>query len=170
MTGWEKYNETWKWSDWGSWSGWSTNAVSSSDTVNVETRWVKHYKTQYNYSKWSQYSNGNGKNGPWKGNWGGVACNYYFERGWSDSQLRWDNNSQGFDMWGTPGVDVWYNQSTRQVENGGHTEYRYRTRYKIYTYYFKKTESKESNTEVQPYQNTDIMVDNVQKWVKYISK
>lgn len=170
MTGWEKYNETWKWSDWSAWSGWSTNAVSGSDTVQVETRWVPHYKTQYNYSKWSQYSNGNGKNGPWQGTWGGVACNYYFERGWSDSQLRWDNNSQGFDMWGTPGVDVWYNQSTRQVENGGHTEYRYRTRYKIYTYYFKKTESKESNTEVQPYQNNDIMVDNVQKWVKYISK
>lgn len=170
MTGWEKYNETWKWSDWGAWSGWSTNPISGSDTVYVETRWVPHYKTQYNYSKWAQNSNGYGKNGPWEGTWGGVYCGYYFERGWSDDPLRWDNNSQGFDMWGTPGVDVWYNQWTRQVENGGHTEYRYRTRTKIYTYYFKKTESKESNTEVQPYQNTDIMVDNVQKWVKYISK
>lgn len=170
MTGWEKYNETWKWSDWGAWSGWSTNPVTGSDTVQVETRWVPHYKTQYNYSKWSQYANGTGKNGPWQGNWGGVWCGYEIYRGWSDSPLTWNNNSQGFDMWGTPGVDPWYNQMTRQVENGGHTEYRYRTRSKVYTYYFKKTESKESNTEILPYQNSDIMVDNVQKWVKYVSK
>ena len=38
MSGWTRYDSSWKWSDWGSWSGWSTNYVSSNDSTQVETR------------------------------------------------------------------------------------------------------------------------------------
>lgn len=43
MSGWTRYDSSWKWSDWGSWSGWSTNYVSSNDSTQVETRTGYHY-------------------------------------------------------------------------------------------------------------------------------
>ena len=59
----------------------------------------------------------------------------------------------------------WFNEQTRQViVTNAYTQYRYRDRSKVYTYYFKKTESKESDTEVK--ESNEIT--NVQKWVKYV--
>ncbi len=43
MEGWVLYDETNSWSDYGAWSEWSTNAVTSSDSRNVES------KKQYSY-------------------------------------------------------------------------------------------------------------------------
>ena len=173
MDGYTKYNETWVWGPYGAWSNWQDAAVTKTDSRAVETRSVvSYYNTEYNYSKWSQYSNGNGKNGPWQGTWGGVACNYYFERGWG-GQIGWNNSDQGFAMYGTPGVDVWYNEQTRQVPGGYKTQYRYRDRSKVWTYYFKKTEPMESSTEVVESINETApseSITNVKKWVKYINK
>ena len=46
------------------------------------------------------------------------------------------------------------------------TQYRYRDRSLVYTYYFKKVESKEATSDPTGQTN----VSNVQKWVKYIVK
>lgn len=45
-----------------------------------------------------------------------------------------------------------------------YTQYRYRDRSKIYTYYLKKTESLESSTQVTASDG----IDNIQRWVKYV--
>ena len=174
LAGYTLYNTTWRWSDYGAWSGWQRDAVSGSDSRQVNTRYIEPtYKTQYNYNRWSQNNSYDspGHHGPCKGTWGGAYCQYYFERGWTDEQLNYygsqDSNQYGhFDIWGT-NSNAWYNQSTRQVQTGGgYTEYQYRDRYQIYTYYFKKVESKESSTEVR----TSDSISNVNKWVRYIEK
>lgn len=47
-----------------------------------------------------------------------------------------------------------------------HTEYRYRDRALVYTYYHTKTEAMESESEIAPSDT----VSNVQKWVQYVVK
>lgn len=115
---------------WGEWSDWKNEPVESSTTRNVETREVPAtYKTQYNYSSYTEYTNGGGWNGPWAGNWGGHSCTYYCERGWSDDPLsvrstQWSGGVQ-FNLYG-PNGDTWYNEQTRQVEaTPAYTQYRY---------------------------------------------
>ncbi len=44
-----------------------------------------------------------------------------------------------------------------------HTEYRYRGRMQIFTYYFRKVEEKESSTQI----SSSDTISNVQEWVKY---
>jgi len=67
-------------------------------------------------------------------------------------------------MYGSAG-NTWYNQTTRQVEvTPAYTEYRYRDRELIYTYYHTKTETMESATEVAETES----ISNVKKWVQYI--
>ena len=59
----------------------------------------------------------------------------------------------------------WFNQNTRQAQvTAAYTQYRYRDRSKIYTYYLKKTESLESSTQVTASDG----IDNIQRWVKYV--
>lgn len=159
-------HSTYTWSSYGAWSSWSTNKVTGSDSRQVETNNVAAvYKTQYNYSKWASSSNGIGHNGPSQGTWGGVACNYYFERGWSDSALSVGEIQGSIIIYGTPGKDPWYNQVTRQVEvSPAYTQYRYRDRSKIYTYYLTKTESKEATEK--PAEGNGIS--NIRRWVKYV--
>lgn len=141
LDGWTKYDT--KWSAYGSWSGWSRNAVSSSESREVDTRNIPAtYKTQYNYSRWASKSNNTGNVGPFEAAWSGVYCKYYFERGWSDSPLevtgkQYSNRLGGyFNMYG-PGSN-WFNETTRSVEvSSAYTEYRYRDRSRIY--YYKRT-------------------------------
>ena len=172
LAGYTLYNTTWRWSDYGAWSGWQRDAVSGSDSRQVNTRYIEPtYKTQYNYNRWINNSKSNW--GPCAGTWSGVYCGNYEERGWSDESLPctsdpiWSGQLGGyFRMYGY-NKDLWYNETTRQVQTGGgYTEYQYRDRYQIYTYYFKKVESKESSTEVR----TSDSISNVNKWVRYIEK
>ena len=62
--------------------------------------------------------------------------------------------------------ELWFLASTNWVPAVTHTEWRYRDRAKVYTYYFKKVEQQESATEVA---ESDT-ISNVQKWVQYVSK
>ena len=173
MDGYTQYDSSWAWSDYGSWSNWQNNAITASDSRQVDTQWITNYKTQYNYSKWTANSNGTGWTGPSKGTWGGYYCGTYVERGWSDSPLSVCDTSQGFNIYGTMNKDPWYNEQTRQVENGGYNQYRYRDRSKVYTYYFLKTEAMESASEITENVNTSVpseSITNVQKWVRYVNK
>lgn len=161
MNGFELVNTTW--SGYGNWSSWQNSSVSSSDSRKVETRSVATYKTQYNYSRYTQYSNGGGWNAPSEGTWSGYYCGYYFERGWTDSPLGLSSTDQGFAIYGSPG-NYWYNQTTRSVQNGSYTQYRYCDRHLIY--HFEKVENLESTSEVTA---TDT-IGNVQHWVQYREK
>ncbi len=172
LYGYTLYNTTWYWSDYGAWSGWQNEAVYGSESREVSTRYIEPtYKTQYNYNRWK--SNAGHNWGPCKGTWSGVYCPNYEERGWTDDPLpyvetRYSPQIPGnFNIYGDNGANAWYNEWTRQVQTGGgYTQYTYRDRYKIYTYYFKKVESKESSTEVR----TSDSISNVNKWVRYIEK
>lgn len=63
----------------------------------------------------------------------------------------------------------WYNETTQVVDNYNspiyRTQYRYRDRYLIYTYYYYKNENKESTS--MPSGNN---ISNVQEYVQYRSK
>lgn len=180
MEGYTLYETSWQWSSYGSWSNWQNSSVSSSDSRQVETRTIPAtYKTQYNYSRWTSNSNNTGHLGPVKGTWGGTYCQYYFERGWSDSPLnvfdtQYSSQVGGnFNLYGSSS-NAWYNQTTRSVVvTNAYNQYRYRDRSQVYTYYFKKTEPKESSTEINESINENApseSITNVQKWVKYINK
>lgn len=59
----------------------------------------------------------------------------------------------------------WYNETTRTVTvTPASTQYRYRDRSKVYTYYFTKFNSYESSSEVMA---TDT-ISNIQHWVQYV--
>lgn len=152
-------NKTEKWSEYGSWSSWSKTKVTASDSRKVDTRPVAAtYKTEYNYSRWTEKdgSNGYGWNGPSKGTWSGHYCGYYFERGWGSQLPVYQSDIPSYGASG----NVWYNQTTRQsVVTAAYTEYRYCDRHKIYTYTFESAQ-KPSGTGVS----------NVQEYVMYRPK
>ena len=157
LSGWTQYNLTKAPGEWSAWSGWQDAAISETwqdgyKTREVETRQVvskSNYKTQYNYSRYTQNSDGSGQNGPVAGTWSGIYCGNYKERGWSDTALsvysrQYSNQYKAvyggdgyFDMYGSSG-NTWYNQWTQQVwvSDEYKTQYRSRTRSIIYTYYF----------------------------------
>lgn len=171
LEGYTLYDSSYVWSNYGSWSGWSTSAVSASDSRQVETQTVPAtYKTQYLYSRYGSKSNGSGNIGPCPGTWGGVYCQYYVDTGWLDSPKPVSGTQYSSQMGGNFNLydnNQWFNEQTRQVVvTNAYTQYRYRDRSKIYTYYFKKTESKESDIEVK--ESSEIT--NVQKWVKYVAQ
>lgn len=136
------------------WSGWSTSRPGDKEGRQIDSQWVITYATQYNYSRYKT-SDGSGWTGPSQGYWNGHWCGNYEERGWGGALGVWDT-SQGFPIYGDSN-HPWYNQSTRQVESGGYTQYRYRDA--VYTYYYYKwsdwsdwsatVKTADSNTEVQ---------------------
>lgn len=171
VPGYTLYKTTSEWGNYGAWSGWSNSAVSGSSSRQVETRTIPAtYKTQYNYSRWASKSNNTGNLGPVKGTWSGVYCQYYFERGWSDSPLAVSGTQYSSQVGGNfnlYGNNQWFNQSTRSVVvTNAYNQYRYRDRSLIYTYYLQKIEEKESYEEV----TESDTISNVQKWVQYVTK
>lgn len=171
VDGYTLYDTKTSWSGYGAWSSWQRGTVSGSDSRQVETKTTPAtYKTQYNYSRWTEKSNGTGKAGPTQNTWGNVWCGYYFEKGWSDSKLnvystQWGYGVQ-FNLYGSS-VNSWFNETTRQVQlTAAYTEYRYRDRKRIYTYYLRRMDAMESATEVTPSDT----ISNVRKYVRYRAK
>ena len=168
VPGYTLYNSSWVWGSYGSWSGWTDSAISSSDSRKVETRSVvASYKTQYNYKR---YLSADGKtSGPTSGTWGGKSCTNYQERGWSDTPLsvtgsQKSNQAGFFYLYGS--APCWYYEWTQSVPASYKTQYRYADRSKVYTYYHKKVENKESTTEVV----ASDTISNVKRWVQYVVK
>ncbi len=169
LAGYTQYQDpTWVWGSYGSWSSWSTNAAYASDSRQVETNTVAAtYKTQYNYHRytdstyyWTSWG---------KGTFSGYYCHIYQETGWLDYALDWKATVDGsHNRYGTyNGSNYWYDERTRRVEvTPAYTQYRYRDRSKIYTYYFSKTEAKESSTAV----TASDTISNVQHYVQYRAK
>lgn len=174
LSGWTQYNSTWEWGPWGNWSGWSRSAPNpgASDSRQVETRTVTDQAAYTSYKYWiyrTPDGYGYGTQGYNTGSHG--SCTRYDEininyalscvnsslglYGYYDSSMF----SHGYDNQWFSGGSTWHAAVT-------HTEWRYRDRSKVYTYYFEKYDPKESDTEITAGGN----ISNVQHWVKYIVK
>ena len=172
MSGWTQYDSTSEWSAYGNWSGWQDSKVNGSDSRQVETRSVVsgyNKKTQWHYHR---YRNSSGTRG-WPIQ--GTDTPNLQNSGWLDYQLEYQGvgSSSGYKQYGKGAIDgcpiYWYNEQTRQVDNTNSpiykTQYRYRDRSLIYTYYYKKDENKESTT--YPTGND---ISNIQEYVQYRTK
>ena len=171
LSGWTQYNSTWVWSDWGSWSSWSKTAVSGSDFRQVNTKTVTDQAayTNYNYYYYRY--------------WNSSASKYYYTYGPGmggtkytktlTSPMTYHNTYDGYNAYTKSGGgyynfsgEIWFLESTQNVAAKTHTEYQYRDRSKVYTYYYSKVDNLEATSDPTGQEN----VSNVQKWVKYIEK
>lgn len=141
ISGWTCYDSSSYWTDYGSWSDWSTSSVSASDSRQVDTRRIDAtYTTQYNYSRYQEKDPSTGTRGwtgPSKGTWSGHYCGYYLERGWGGKLDVYDYDGSIVIYKDSNGC--WYNETSRQVEqSSAYTQYRYRDRSQVTTYYFER--------------------------------
>ncbi len=164
--------------DYGDWSNWSVDVAESSDSRQVETQQVSDnngytQNNYYYYRYWNStygqyyytYSSGMGgtkytfsqREGDQPAMY--VCGNYDGRNGY-----KLNNNNGGYGV--NFNAEVWFLESTTTVPATTHTEYRYRDRSQVYTYYHTKTEAKESFSEV----TVSDSVSNVQKWVQYRAK
>ena len=173
VSGYTLYNTTWVWGSYGSWSSWSKTKATSSDSRQVETKTVTDQAAYTNY-KYYVYRTSDG--------WGYGTYNYYTGSShgsctiYDEINLSYAlpvyNSSLGTygpynsSMFSHSGDSYWFYSGSNYVAAVTHTEYRYRDRSKVYTYYHTKTEAKESFSEVTA---TDT-ISNVQKWVQYRAK
>ena len=166
LSGWTKYDTQWKWSSYGNWSGWSNGSVGSSDSRQVETRTIYkyHYYQCYNCYDHHPYCVNRCDT---CGKVGTVLANSYGERWEPINPYSTDHGTCGGNRMWTYFGEHWYANlyfwDSSNVESA--TQWRYRDRSKIYTYYYKKTESKEAST----YPSGD-NITNVQEYVQYRSK
>jgi len=169
-------NPTWVWGSYGSWSNWSRTVAIESDSRQIQTQTVvSHYnkKTQYMYTRYYGWSSSNGYYlaTPYSS---GICTNYE-STGWLDYSLAFEKTQYfggvAYSAYGRGQINsksiYWYNEQTRLVDNYDSpvyvSEYRYRDRSKVYTYYYQKNEPNESKTEVV----ASDTIANVQKWVQY---
>lgn len=163
MEGWTQYDTSSEWGKYGPWSSWGGIFVKETDSTDVETRTVY----EYGYfvcpscgAHWHGYGftcytwgGGCGKatipEGSWTTIWGTTP----------QSEMNWE------DWHGTGHQTTIYN-GERVFRNiygdNSKTQYRFRTREMVYTYYFYKTEDLES-AEYPAGEN----VSNVVEWVTY---
>jgi uncharacterized repeat protein (TIGR02543 family) len=172
MSGWTQYNSTWEWGPWGEWSPWSRTQYYPSDSRQVEKRTVTDRAAYTNY-KYYIYRTSDGYGYGTQNYYTGSAhgyCTKYDEINITYA-LSCVNSSLGLYGYYDSGMfshsydNQWFYSGSTYVAAVTHDEWRYRDRSKVWTYYFKKTEQKESETEIVA--NGD-SITNVNKWVKYI--
>lgn len=155
LSGWEKYKTTWEWGPWGSWSSWTDSKKTASDSRQIKTR------TMYNYYRWAKsYNASTGSQHETSVN----TTKYKYKitdelketsSGSGKYKLYHDKNGD-YDKNGTSYHSVWKRTDFKT------TQYKYRDRSKVYTYYYKKSENKESTS----YPSGD-NISNIQEWVTY---
>lgn len=172
VEGYTLYNTTWVWGSYGAWSSWSKTAATGSDSRQVESKTVtdKAAYTNYRYYIYRTADGyGYGTKGYNTGSHG--SCTKYDEIN-LDYALPVHDSSLGLygpynsSMFSHSYDSYWFFGESKKVAAVTHTEYRYRDRAKVYTYYHTKTESVESSTEI----TASDTVSNVQRWVQYIVK
>ena len=151
LSGWTKYDTTSAWSDYGAWSGWQDTPVSKSDSRQVETQVL----TTYNY--WHNSitrTNGSVTTVPvdvaeYNRIVDNMGYSYYGSSMTSHSiSITYQLSPNGYTYYDTQGnqwtqytgyrccntlsgEDLWFFSGT-----GSKTQYRYRDRHLIYTYYY----------------------------------
>lgn len=165
-------NSTSAWGDYGAWSAWSKTAASSSDTRQVETKTVTDKEGYTNYKYWIYRTADGYGYGTKNYNTGSHgACTRYDE---INLTYALSVTHSGYGLYGyynssmfSHGYDnQWFSGGSTWVPAVTHTEYRYRDRQLVYTYYHEKTETKESQTQV--FESDTIS--NIQMWNQYIIK
>lgn len=173
MNGWTLYNTTWAWGNYGSWSGWSKSAVYSSDSRQVETKTVTDRAGYTNYKYWIYRTSdgwGYGTQNYYTGSSHG-SCTIYDEININYSLPVYNSSLGTYGPYNSSkfshsGDSYWFSGGSSWVPAVTHTEYRYRDRSKVYTYYFTKTDSLETTSDPTGQSN----VSNVVKWVQYRAK
>ena len=163
LSGWTKYDTQWRWSDYGGWSDWSNGSVGGSDSRQVETRTIYryHYYQCYDCLDHHPYCVNRCDT---CGNVGTVLSSSYGERWepvypYNTEYGNWGGNH----MWTYFGDHWWANLYFWDSSNiVSATQWRYRDRSKIYTYYYKKDESKESTSYP-----SGSNISNIQEYVQY---
>lgn len=174
MSGYTLYNTVSTWGEYGAWSAWSKTAATSSDSRQVETKTVTDQAgyTQYRYWRYKQ-------NGASRIHWCATLGKNYWGGTWYQDYTSWSNSPKAvYDSsygkcschgsvvaYGTSS-NLYYWEETRWIPAVTHTEYRYRDRVRIYTYYFVKQENLESTTEV----TASDTITNVKAYVQYREK
>ena len=183
MSGWTKYNTTSAWSDYGAWSAWQDGAVSASDSRQVETQQViasTNYKTVYHYYYYSKAATGYGTSYYPTNTYGKNKYSVDLETELKKTGTTYKYNGYTmvqYKMWHTNNTkyryvyacyanEAPYAYKTQEVASYNYkTQYRYRDRSLIYTYYFYRTE----NLEATSYPSGSNL-SNIQEWVKYREK
>lgn len=171
MSGWTKYDT--KRTGWGGTQG----PVYSNPSNGSRNVWSEQYETSrtphYNYYRYAAQEYG-GQSSP---GWENDKQNAYYYT--TDSELQYGGESSAsgvsvswYKMWNGSKYFAVYKCGTGYNTGGTYVTYTYTygTRWyyqePVYTYYYKKTEAKESTTEV----TASDSISNVQKYVKYINK
>ena len=175
--GWTQYDSSWAWSEYGSWSGWSSSWVGSDDSRQVETKTVtdKEAYTEYTYNRVVDKKNGCSKKGfvyfcinaakyNYKSHNGHFQKETYTTRNRLSANTAF-NKEKYFCNCGehpyyitgylTSSGDKWYNETSKYYPAVTHTEYRYRERRKIYTYYYYRWDDWSSYSENEVSQTSD---------------
>lgn len=150
LAGWTLYNTTWSWSDWGNWSSWTRETVGASDYRQVETQNVTD-SNAYTINNYYYYRYWNSSAGTWYYTYSSAmgGTKYTFSQKSGDSPAmytygvydghqgyRLNNNNGGYGV--NFNAEIWFLESTTNVPATSHTEWRYRDRSQIYTYYYYK--------------------------------
>ncbi len=172
LSGWTKYDTTSEWGSYGSWSSWSKTAVSNSDSRQVETKTVTDRAGYTNYKYYIYRTSdgyGYGTQNYYTGSSHG-SCTIYDEINLSYSLPVYNSSLGTYGPYNSSKFShsydcYWFSGGSWWVPAVTHTEYRYRDRSLVYTYYYKKAEAKESVT----YPTGD-NISNIQEMVQYIAK
>lgn len=171
MSGWTKYDT--KRTGWGGTQG----PVYSNLSNGSRNVWSEQYETSstphYNYYRYAAQEYG-GQSSP---GWQNDKQNAYYYTTDSELQYGGESSSSGvtvswYKMWNGSKYFAVYKCGTGYNTGGTYVTYThtYGTRWyyqePVYTYYYKKTEAKESSTEVKASDS----ISNVKKYVKYINK
>ena len=169
LAGWTQYDVGYDWGSYGNWSAWSDSPyyeyTTDSSQREVQTTSV-YVKTQWQYSHY--VNSAKTYTAPtWKSGYAYHICGEYAGQEWLDYQLV----SAGYsNEGGVPMYQGWcpscnksmkfYNETSRDVYK---TQYRYRDRSKVYTYYYEKTEQLSSGTYP-----SGSGISNIQEYVRYL--
>ena len=164
--GYTEYQEpTWVWGEYGDWTDWSTESVTASDSRQVETQTITDKEGYTNYRYWIYRSADHKTFGTYGYN--GVCYEYHeINLNYQLSLVDSENGLYGY--YGTgcshSWCNTWFFGEATQIPAETHTEYRYRDRSEVYTYYYQMAEAMESKVEIAPSDT----VANVVEWVKYV--
>ena len=165
LPGWEKYDTKWVWGPWSSWSSWSDTKVTETESRQVETRKVTDKYNYYRYASSKNASTGSYKKSSSYPNKYKYAIKDKLGKSSTTSnpqsyKLYHDKNGN-YDKNGTSYHSVWQDDPFETKK----TQYRYRTRSKVYTYYYRKNDNLESYS--YPSGNN---ISNITEWVTYTYK
>lgn len=186
VEGYTLYDTTSEWGEYGEWSAWSFNAVSASESRQVEKKSVHTGYYMDTYNTMSTGGTRQFRSFSIDGKFSSYGCSSsYGEYHKSTTMTLSEANSVpkvaegayasncGFPGYnkgnGTGYILTWQDGATYVFFISGNVynpNYRYRDRKLVYTYWLSKTEAKESTSEVEVSES----ISNVQKWVKYIEK